>query len=1072
MSKIIKLLCLILITPIIIFYFIISSKINTKKIKNDINIFLDKQLETNRTHYLYNNRELKAKINGNIKLKIFPSAKLIINSLELKNLQHQNTLVNGTLNKIEINIGLKNIFKKKLNFNNLLITNATIIIEKNILPNSYKTKQKVKKIIKLEQNEVLGIKDKLKEILTGTSNEEKTIIKEGFKEQIVEEEVKIQLDNENIKKSVINLLKLDLAYIDFDNKKIHININNSNIKIIKNNNLDKEYKNINLILNNRTDTFQINGKYITTNLESSINGDIVIKDDNLNLIIKLSNNENDSLTFEYKGKNNLFKVDNIFDLDGDKKINIESSSLNNFLQWFLPASSEYYTKFNYKNKISIIVDFNNISGFNINNLIIKSEDLKLNGKLKFADNNDIDINIEKINLNNFTINTKIEKSNIYENNINIFKYNNLESLLKFLNEINLEKSQKAKININIAEIINKTDTIKDSKINLEIINGNYKINNFIFNLNDLNINISNQIENNNFYINDISIKGTNFDKISQIFNLENFFEIKEFELTSKFFVYNNIIYLIDLKLHDEEQIINGDLEYSFERKNQYLAANININKIEIKHSFERKKFLKENFLLLNNIQNNIFLHLIVNKVIFNDLDIKFDSFIYYSNGLLNLYKINNIESNFFKNINGSFSLNIKNSKPNLNINLNIKEIKKEIYLLDYIINLNKYKNIILDADKEKLEESKNYWINQLFELPYFNDIFGEIAIKINNINLNSKNLNNIIIDCKIDNGVIDLNKINFNGFGGITNIRGKLDLKESKIIHLILDEAIYDLKDLVFLLINKEQDFISGKLGIGAVFKAQGYNKKIFLASENLESKFIIKNLYLKPIGIDQLKKNLNLVFENTKILESLNTQKAVLDGSGTNYYDVNGVFTIDKNLVNLNASGEGSGFASKFDLKVDNNFESPIIKLVNTNSMLINLNTKNIPLYYTISFIENFSNKAKLSINTTQIDDYLKLIKKSFKNNENEQKKSIEKVSDILEEQNQKPFNKENQKNEQIQIPAIEIKQNNIVKPVVFNKKINKSKYSVKNDLSNDVKDNKFNYLIMNNNKKLLIKC
>jgi hypothetical protein len=980
------LICLIGLFVVIVLALVIfiNQNYNIKKISNEINTQIENEIAKISDHYLLRNKEVKFKMKS-VSMKVFPQVKIVIYNLELKNIEHQNVVFNGLINNIEIKLKLADIFNKNVNLNNIVINGANINFEKIVLDEFYLKQEKVKKMVRLEGNEVLGIREKLKEILTGKLETQEANEGGGsYREVEVEETVRVDLDNTELKNMFINIIKnLSTEKIKYNNDKIStLEFIGIDLNMIDNNNVVKEYKNIagKMSKNNNAINYKFN--FIMSNINSSFSGKINFDQDKAIIESNISNEVGDKTEIYLNVNNNLLYIDDIKYIVGEKKLAFKTPSLNNFIQWLLPTNSYYYTKFNYKKSAEFTANMSDVeSNIILDNLTFKSDDLIFEGDITLGLRNKIRLNVTKADLNNFIIQGDSQVQEIKHSDINIFKTNNLDELLKIINKENENVTDKIfLLDIKIDNFISGINTIRESEISLEINNGFYRFEKFQLNFNDLNINIFGEEKIDNFHVSNLTVKSNNIKNILKYFDLDSFAEFEDFELNSKLFIHDNIIYLKDFVINDEAQHLKGDIEFSIDTKKKYFASNLHIDKVNIEMKSDEYKTVKEKFIWMNTIRNNVFLNLIVDNLIFNGIEnIYFDGNINYKTNLLNLYNIRNISFENAKNVSGKFEIGIKASKPFINISLDAKNVLLELNLLDFFVNVNKYKNLVLD---DKIEESPNYWINRLFSLPNWIDVDGKIKLTADESKINSKDIKNFIFDSTISNGYFDLKNVSFIGIGGKTELKGKVDLKEMKKVDLNLGDTTYSVGEVLRLLVNSNTDIVDGIIGVSFVFKAQGYNKSVFLSSMSLESKFIGKNLYVKKLGLAELEDKLRTSIFNNDVLYSLVPREIILNNSGTLFNDFSGNLLIAKNILNLNVDAVGSGYSNKLIAKVDSSKNKSIFNFNNVSSIVLRVGNNIIPLYVAMNFLENLEEKANMIVDTGRVDEYLNLIRKEMVEN------------------------------------------------------------------------------------------
>jgi hypothetical protein len=914
---------------------------------------------------------------------VFPNIKLVINNLDIRNVQYRDVLLRINVEKIEINLNLIEFLKKKMKINNVMINKINLIAEKNELPNFYIKKETVKKIVKLGEDEVFGVRDKLKTLLMGSDNK-KPKIEDGYREIELEEDKIVELDNKKVKYMFVNLLNLlKINNFEFDNK-LYVNFLNTTASIVKdNNNIQKEFKNIagDMIFSKGLNETRLKINFMLNNVNGIL--DLRLKNikDNFEVYTKLTNSQNDEIHINYAGNNLLMNT--IDDVAGNFDVKVNSENFNNLVQWILSSDSEYYYRFDYKKAFKFLANINKDKNeYILKKLELKSDAIDLEGNISLLKNKDIfELNVNNLDFNEFIINLSKSKNIVNEDSILIFKINNFEDLIEEISKSKNEVENKdADFRINIKNMSKDGKNIKDSVVNFEIVNNNYRINDIKLTFDDMEVVVDSQENINDYYYNNLSVKGKDFKKIAGMFNFENLLDIDDFEMESKVIIYNNTVYLYDYKIKNENQEIFGLFEYSFDEEDNYIASKMNFNNLTIKTQTSDTKMLKEKFLWLNNFSKNVFLDLKIDNLTYNDIgNIYFKSKINYMPGHINFYDIERINFDKIKNIRGKVSLDIRKKSPVVNINLLIDEINHDINLVDYIFDVEKYKNILFKTEVN-VEKQAKYWINKLFTIPSWDEINGSINLQIQNLRINDILLNGFGFESNIDNGLLNLHTLNFTGLGGNTALMGKIDLKTNKNIHLVLTDTIYNIEDILKLVGWKENDILKGTIGIGAIFTASGFNGSIFASSMNLQTKFVGKSLYIKKLGLTDLKEKLAKIYDNNTLLTTINPKDIILNNSGTIFDDFSGTIIISNGINDVTVEAKGNGISTKLVSKIDNTLENININIIDTSIIVNKVGDTTFPLYVLISFREDFSNKANLTINTSQIEEYLGKVRNNIK--------------------------------------------------------------------------------------------
>ena len=992
MKKIIKLLLILpvlLFVSYIVFLLYIKNSINIIDIKNNINKSLSEKIQEYKKHQLFLKKDIKFLIRGRVELSVFPTIKIVVNDISLNDIQFRSNLFSVNIKKTELKLSFFDFLKKKVTINDVIIDTITINIQQNELAGFYMDKKITKKIVKMEENEVIGIKTKIKNLLVDNKNNK---IKDGYKEIEVIEDIRIDLDNSEVEYMFLYLLKTIKINDILAKKDLKVIFSNTYLNYIRNGSIQNEIKNINGTLN-IDKKINIKCTFLLNNINGNLNiSYFVDKDKNSNIDLKLTDSMNDNIYFNYIG-NNLIML-KYEDIIANIKINADIKSFNDFSQWILFSDSKYYYLIDYKRSIKSEIDLTkNSSLLNVKTLTLKSNDVDISGNFYRSENFKLNVDINKLNLDDIIINMNKNISLTDDSMIMIFKTNNMEEIItKLSSENNNKNKNNGSIKINIKELVKSNRVIKDSVLNLEVEEGNYKINNFKINLNGMNINIHNQEKIGNLFVNNLKIEGQNFEDITSFLSLPNFFEIKEFTIESKIFIHNNILYLFDYNVKNSEQkIISGSLEYSLDRSKNYIACTIDIDKLAVNLENQKNRTLKEELLWLNNFTKNIFIDLVVKNLTYNDIqNINVKAKLNFSPGYLNLYEISDINFENIRNIKGKITLDIRNKSSLIYADLSISNIKKDINLVNYVFDIEKYKNLLLRSKIDQ-DNRTNYWVNKLFSFPMFDGINGNISLKIQDFIINKLPINNIEANANIENGVIDIKNMKFDGLGGTTNIKANIDIKNIRKLSLTLSETLYSISDLAKLFIGKNELIgdLTGSIGLAGIISGVGFNSEIFNSSLNMQFKFIGNNFFIKKIGLDDLRKKLSLIYTDKNLRDNFNTREIIINGTGTTFNNFSGDFVMASGISKLSAKANGEGISSNLDLKVDSSTNSTTINMLNTSAIMIKAGQDNFPLYINVNFTEDFANKANLIINTNQVDEYVSQVKKltSKKNNKQQNK-------------------------------------------------------------------------------------
>jgi hypothetical protein len=78
-----------------------------------------------------------------------------------------------------------------------------------------------------------------------------------------------------------------------------------------------------------------------------------------------------------------------------------------------------------------------------------------------------------------------------------------------------------------------------------------------------------------------------------------------------------------------------------------------------------------------------------------------------------------------------------------------------------------------------------------------------------------------------------------------------------------------------------------------------------------------------------------------------------------------------------------GEGYSNKLLAKVDGSQSKNIFNFNNVSSMVLKVGNNTVPLYTAINFLEDLQNKANMTIDTKNVDEYVNLLRKEVKKND-----------------------------------------------------------------------------------------
>ena len=791
--------------------------------------------------------------------------------------------------------------------------------------------EKEKKERKKREEKMLKEKKKKEEKLKRQKEEEEEIKKNGgkktvknkvfgwFKKKFGDDESNIENDNNNIQidnknndynnnnNNNNNMAKeMDLnAFLNDDND----NENNNNIEIEKNNNnieIEKNNNNIEIDKNNNNIEIEKNNNEINNN-NNLKRTNCIKENDDYNINNDEIINKSDNLDKNYVSVENKINRDNNIDLEEiekDLKIN-NNNDINNI------NNIETINNSNINN------NNNNIETINNNN--INDNNIDINNNIN---DNNIDTNN---NNNNDIINNNIDTNNNNNNNLKeniINKDNNVTNSAIYT--IDCEESQNN---------INKNENKNNNNVSENLEN---KIDN---NLNKDEIN--NDLNNNKEEINNINDKNS---KALNLFNLDEFLNSDNYSINKD----SNII--------KEENENNIKKEFETEKNNNIENDEkiINDNKLNI----ENKSSLNNNFKFIEteNLDkksnkkkfNNNRYENVSPPITPKDPKLNYQKDILNSNDINPLNEINNtslLQNNILTDENNKNNINNnnnniidsnKNNKDNL-IN-NETEYDSEKSLKQAILN----NSIVFNNKENKKEEEIKY--ENIIDIPSTNQKKYLEEIKEENFNESSyTNSNN-------DNNNLSKNKL--------SEIKDQINYNSVDIEFIDDDEEDISLniKDLE----NKNLNSIKNETFRKNLKKKE--NNQFKNVKNNIEKNLNLNNKDINIKKINDLFKNNNILFNNTKNLNDFNNK---------NNNNINNNITNNINIIiNNNANND------KLNKKLNNNI---ILNKKNTNEEFIDKkNSLQIKL------------KNNKEIENVNLKNYKKLLDKNEDNKIKENKTKI----------------------------------------------------------------------------------
>ncbi len=580
---------------------------------------------------------------------------------------------------------------------------------------------------------------------------------------------------------------------------------------------------------------------------------------------------------------------------------------------------------------------------NINNL---EKEIYLNGLIRI---NKEENNIIKIKTNitpdykNYSINIHSEKGidlrNKSKKNELISDQNkNTESFIFILRNILQYLYQRYNISIegDIKEVQTDQFIVDKFIFNTFILDNKIEIKDLELNVKD---NFNLLVQDNLFVL---DVNSQNKDIFDLMF-LRN--DIKELQLTG------NINKDIEnLKIQAGEITINEDkiLVNEISRK----KIDLELHKLDIDQIFEIKNNIFDNKSVLETLKNiNSFKKLELN---INILD---STILDFGINKLNLNLMNtdqdskiliNGKTDIFEgglNITNNIQYDKINDKGNLNVISNID-------YLDFDLMIFNLKNIIKDETK----------------IPLFTSIDGILDLKINKLKIKDKNLRNITVSGKINNGIInfsgqdDKNIISFNSTLNLFSDSSKIDIGFSF--------NAFQLSDIFNNICTNLKNYTDGYISFNGRFYSYGASFGEIYSNAVSKGNVVLQNTKIKDFDIISTGYEV-LYRKNINLERSLKTNKGVIENTKGYYRLENG-----KIYGDLSFSQEISTGNASFEIDLRNNF----LNNINGNIIIatkdrFSKNQLNMKLPFLIKGSCSLSNSFDLNIELKELKDYISKI-------------------------------------------------------------------------------------------------
>lgn len=1027
--------------------------LNPNSLKTEINRYLSQTFEKYNTNYNFREKQIRIEVEGNVYLSAFPKNMLKLNDIKIRNMYYDGKIVDINIRSMQMEIKLLPLFFKKIDTNTVFLDKANVMVRLNEkLLTEYKQVVTSKKLVKIEENEISGIGSKLKELLQVEDNSN---IPEGYKEISFDEEKTFKIDNKDIERMMQNFFKRFKysSFFSFNDVK-KININDSSISIVDKENIVKGITNINADITRSGNNIISNVKLVSERERLEFNLDFRFKNSDLKISFDSKSNIYNNFNFDFDGKVNALK--DLTTWSGKTNFGIQINSLSDLIKTFALNESQTYKRIINNDKIEIK------SACQINNGVvnceknsIKSLNLNVDFKVYFNEFLKLILDVKNINFDSFFIKNVAEKNeSVGKDKIIIFNVKNIDELTGKVKSI-FDKKYNFDITADIKSLTFNSETFINNTIDFKYDSNGIKVRNIkINNKNGIELSIDNPVQTDGVFVHSLSLKGNKINSILSMLNIDTkYLNTETFDLKSKFIASSDRMIFYDSILNTKNSSTKLNLEYKPSNKDGFLAIDLKIDKLDLNNTIDEVKkvdnvkvkdkttekaddseiiFIKEKILLLNNLFNNLYMNIEVNNLKYNKYeDMYLNMYAKIDKGFLKL-EFNNSRLYNIENLSGMIIGDLNSSlKSQLFIDLNIDRINLNANIFPYLINLEKYRKIFKN-EFEKIEESKNivlkynkFWITKLFEKsPLFNEIYGNFNLSIKNGKLNDIDFSNFQLKTKIEDGVFYIDNFGFDGFGGNTNITGSFALRKKKDLNLLFKKTIYNLEDIQKIVFNTINPLLKGKIGFGGYLKSNGETDVDFNNNMDMYFEFLTNSLYIRDLGIRDLKYYLSDIYRNKQLLETINPKEVLTkNNSGTMFKNSKGSFFLQNKIANLNMEGQGDELSGKMLLIVNNRDSNNIlIDMLDTFAFYVDVNNKKIPLYTYISFKEDLQNKALLEINTDQIDSYLNQVRTTVKQAEMKEQKLKEELEAINKRLNStSDEKKENVENNE------EIKANNV---------------------------------------------
>jgi len=402
-----------------------------------------------------------------------------------------------------------------------------------------------------------------------------------------------------------------------------------------------------------------------------------------------------------------------------------------------------------------------------------------------------------------------------------------------------------------------------------------------------------------------------------------------------------------------ERETNGDMEVHFDGGISFVALRLNMDEFKIDESiFETDttldrmtNTLKNRLLFLNAFNLNTFVKFNIKDLEYGGKHFLNQRFtINTAQGFLRIYDVN-LNNKVF----GDVSFDTTKTDPQVHIDLSFKNyvIQDNIPLYKFILNL-----------------------------PSFEDTQGKINLSAESIKFKQSDISTLNLSSTIDGGVVNIDKFEFNGFGGTCDITGFLSMQYNRKLNLLFNSCTVNIGQTLYLFSGTKN--IDGIVGFNATLYNEGINLRNFTDSTLLKLRFVGSGIEVRRYGISELLNELFKMTINYKLARDVNTADILKDTSKKTIFEnisgliqlsgQRGQFDIDVSRELINGKFTGNIELLQDAINIDSNANFV---------MLLVLENTNFPISIATKIFGNTVNNLQITHNLQQADEYVNSLKR-----------------------------------------------------------------------------------------------